>query len=109
MLPVNPEAIGLFGLFATVICFGLAASAAVMVGKEIGDDALFTVGLQNYHFKNIESFFNISYEAICKLQKPRSVATSCQDILMEYFREHEMLDAAVDGRMTILAPDGTAR
>jgi len=28
---------------------------------------------------------------------------------MEYFREHEMLDAAVDGRMTILAPDGTAR
>ena len=23
MIPVNPEAIGLFGLFATVICFGL--------------------------------------------------------------------------------------
>ena len=77
------------------------------VGKEIGDDALFTVGLQNYHFKNIESFFNISYDTICKLQKPRSVATSCQDILMEYFREHEMLDAVVDGRMTILPP--TAR
>ena len=76
------------------------------VGKEIGDDALFTVGLQNYHFKNIESFFNISYDTICKLQKPRSVATSCQDILMEYFREHEMLDAVVDGRMTILPPAG---
>ena len=60
------------------------------------------MGLQNYHFKNIESFFNISYDTLCKLQKPRSVATSCQDILMEYFREHEMLDAAVDGRMTIL-------
>ena len=77
------------------------------VGKEIGDDALFTVGLQNYHFKNIESFFNISYDTLCKIQKPRSVATSCQDILMEYFREHEMVDAAVDGRMTILPP--TAR
>ena len=51
------------------------------VGKEIGDDALFTVGLQNYHFKNIESFFNISYDTLCKLQKPRSVATSCQDML----------------------------
>ena len=76
------------------------------VGKEISDDALFTVGLQNYHFKNIESFFNISYDTICKLQKPRSVATSCQDILMEYFREHEMLDAAVYGRMTILPPAG---
>ena len=74
------------------------------VGKEIGDDALFTVGLQNYHFKNIEIFFNISYDTLCKLQKPRSVATSCQDILMEYFREHEMVDAVVDGRMTILPP-----
>ena len=76
------------------------------MGKEISDDALFTVGLQNYHFKNIESFFNISYDTICKLQKPRSVATSCQDVLMEYFREHEMVDAAVDGRMTILPPAG---
>ena len=74
-------------------------------GKEVSDVALFTVGLQNYHFKKkIESFFNISYDTLCKLQKPRSVAASCQDILMEYFREHEMLDAAVDGRMTILPP-----
>lgn len=48
----------------------------------------------------------ISYDTICKLQKPRSVATSCQDVLMEYFREHEMVDAAVDGRMTILPPAG---
>ena len=65
--------------------------------------------MQNYHFKNIESFFNISYDTLCKLQKPRSVATSCQDILMEYFREHEMLDAAVDGRMTILPPTARER
>ena len=74
------------------------------VGKEISDDALFTVGLQNYHFQNMESFFHLSYDTVCKLQKPRSVATSCQDILMEYFREHEMVDAVVDGRMTILPP-----
>ena len=85
--------------YRLIAAFDVAQSE---VGKEISDDALFTVGLQNYHFKNIESFFNISYDTICKLQKPRSVATSCQDILMEYFREHEMLDAVVDGRMTIL-------
>ena len=84
--------------YRLIAAFDVAQSE---VGKEISDDALFTVGLQNYHFKNIESFFNISYETICKLQKPRSVATSCQDILMEYFREHEWLDSAVDGRMTI--------
>ena len=87
--------------YRLIAAFDVAQSE---VGKEISDDALFTVGLQNYHFKNIESFFNISYDTLCKLQKPRSVATSCQDILMEYFREHEMLDAAVDGRTTILPP-----
>ena len=60
--------------YRLIAAFDVAQSE---VGKEISDDALFTVGLQNYHFKNIESFFNISYDTICKLQKPRSVATSC--------------------------------
>lgn len=40
------------------------------------------------------------YDVIVDL-RPDS-PTFGQDILMEYFREHEMLDAAVDGRMTIL-------
>ena len=43
----------------------------------------------------------LSYETISKLQKPRCIASSCQDILIEYFGEHEWLDAVVDGRMTI--------
>ena len=72
------------------------------VGKEIADTAIFTVGMQNYHFQNIESFLNISHKTLAQLQKPRSVATSCQDILLEYFREHEWLDAKVDGRMEII-------
>lgn len=39
MLPVNPEAIGLFGLFATVICFGLEQ---VGVGVKGADPAKLT-------------------------------------------------------------------
>ena len=85
--------------YRLIAAFDVAQSE---VGKEISDDALFTVGLQNYHFQNIESFFNISYDTLCSIQKPRSVATSCQDILLEYFRENELVDAIVDGRMTIL-------
>ena len=60
------------------------------------------IRMQNYHFQNIESFLNISHKTLAQLQKPRSVATSCQDILLEYFREHEWLDAKVDGRMEII-------
>ena len=71
------------------------------LGREISDDTVFTVGMQNFHFQNVEKFLSISYETISQLQKPRCIASSCQDILMEYFREHEWLDSAVDGRMTI--------
>ena len=39
MLPVNPEAIGLFGLFATVICFGLEQVHAVLEGPDGETDA----------------------------------------------------------------------
>ena len=42
MLPVNPEAIGLFGLFATVICFGLEQ---VGVGVKDGDPQKITRSL----------------------------------------------------------------
>ena len=71
------------------------------LGREISDDTVFTVGMQNFHFQNVEKFLSISYETISQLQKPRCIASSCQDILMEYFREHEWLDSAVDGRMTM--------
>ena len=71
------------------------------LGEEISDDTIFTVGMQNFHFQNVEKFLRISHETISELQKPRCIASSCQDILIEYFMEHEWLDAVVDGRMTI--------
>ena len=42
MLPVNPEAIGLFGLIATVICFGLEQ---IGVGVKGADHAKLTTSL----------------------------------------------------------------
>lgn len=42
MLPVNPEAIGVFGLFATVICFGLEQ---IGVGVKGGDSEKITRSL----------------------------------------------------------------
>ena len=71
------------------------------IGEEVSNDTIFAVGMQNFHFQNVEKFLRISYETISEIQKPRCIATSCQDILMEYFREHEWLDSVVDGRMTI--------
>lgn len=56
MLPVNPEAIGLFGLFATVICFGLEQ---VGIGVKGGDPEKITrsLGLVAIFFGGVTQVF----------------------------------------------------
>ena len=58
MLPVNPEAIGLFGLFATVICFGLEQ---VGVGVKGADHAKLTrsLGYIGIYLGTVFSFFGL--------------------------------------------------
>ena len=70
-------------------------------GEEVTDERIFTVGMQNFHFQNITSFFDVTREEIARLQKPRTIATSCQDVLIEYFQEYEWLDHWLDGRITV--------
>lgn len=70
-------------------------------GEEITDERIFTVGMQDFHFQNITSFFDVTREEIARLQKSRTIATSCQDVILEYFQEHEWLDHWLDGRITV--------
>ena len=49
--------------------------------------------------KRISKTYNIPKNA--RLQKPRTIATSCQDVILEYFQEHEWLDHWLDGRITV--------
>ena len=70
-------------------------------GQEVDDDRLFKVGLQNYHYINIESGFGISLDEINKNGKPRMVASSCRDILEEYLSENQHLDSSGSGRIII--------
>ena len=70
--------------------------------SEVEEERIYTVGMQNFHFQNIARFFDISMEEIEKNQRPRMIATSCHDVILEYFNEHEWLDSEVDGRMSIV-------
>ncbi|MGI6334047.1 MAG: bifunctional metallophosphatase/5'-nucleotidase [Saccharofermentanales bacterium] len=70
-------------------------------GKEIEDEDVFTVGLQNFHFSNLESFLNISFKEAEEIQKPRVVSTSCLDVVEEYLGKHHLLDRDVEGRIII--------
>ena len=64
-------------------------------GKPVKNDDLFKVGLQKFHFLNIEEGFNTTVKALEENGKSRICATSCRDVLEEYLSTHQHLDSNV--------------
>lgn len=71
-------------------------------GEEVYDGSLFTVGMQNFHFLNMDSFFNLRSDEVAKNQKPRILSTSSLDIIIEYLSSHHKLDYDFDQRVVIV-------
>lgn len=71
-------------------------------GKPVEDDKIYKIGLQQFHFNNLEDFFNISFDEISENVKPVVVATSCLGIFDEYMSNHQNLDREITGRLVIL-------
>ncbi len=65
-------------------------------GSPIADDALFAVGLQDYHYKNLEAFFGLSQEEV-KASK-RVVATSSTSVIEEWLCQQELVTAPAEAR-----------
>ena len=71
-------------------------------GEPVTDDLRIKIGLQDYHFKNFSDFFGVPIDEVRANMKPKVVATSEQNIILEYFSTNEGLDAKVEGRITVL-------
>ena len=71
-------------------------------GREIEEGRIYRVGLQYFHFKNIEDFFSVSYQDIVKNGDPKVLATSCRDVVDEYLSNNQCLDSCVCGRLTLV-------
>ena len=65
-------------------------------GRNIKDDDIFKLGLQKYHFTNIEDGFGITLEEIEKNGPSKIIATSCRDLLEEYLSNNQHLDSWVE-------------
>lgn len=72
-------------------------------GAEIQDEQVFTIGLQQFHYMNLEEFLDLSPVQVEKLQKPRVISTSCHDILEQYLKSHRRLSRSVEGRIAVTA------
>ena len=64
--------------------------------KAVKDDDTFKLGLQKYHFINMEGGFNITLKELEKNGKSRVVATSCRDVLEEYLSTNQLLDVDIE-------------
>lgn len=71
-------------------------------GREIEDDDMLKLGLQNFHFNNFTDFFDVPIEEVSENMRPRMVATSCCGIYEELLATSANLDAHIEGRITIL-------
>lgn len=69
--------------------------------QPLADGKVLSVGIQSFHFKNIEHFLDLPLEEAESIQKARSISTSCTDILEEYLSSSNRLDSAVEGRITV--------
>lgn len=74
-------------------------------GEDVADDRMFSIGLQAFHYKNLEDSFDIKLEDIKKNMNPRAIATSCKSVLEEYLSEHQQLDHQVGDRLVVLGLD----
>jgi 5'-nucleotidase len=74
-------------------------------GKPIEDDKIYTVGLQDYHFKNLKNSFDLEIEDIEKNHMHRAVATSCADVLEEMFKARQHMNSSVQGRLVLHLTD----
>ena len=72
-----------------------------LYGRNITDDQHIKIGLQGYHFNNMDTSFDITLEEVSKNRVPRIVAMSCVGIYQELLVNMRNIDSKVDGRITV--------
>lgn len=70
-------------------------------GHELEADEVVSIGVQAFHFSNINDFFDVSAEEISAVENPRMISTSCTDILDEYLSANPKTEARVEKRIEI--------
>ena len=67
-------------------------------GTQVENDSVYSACFEEYHFINIERKLNLPKEEVENLHS-RTIASSCRDILIEYFRTHQNLSSKPRGRL----------
>ncbi len=69
--------------------------------EDIDDNRLYTIGIQNFHYSNLEKNLGLTFDEVKQLFIPKVISTSCINILDEFLTEHLLLDGDIEGRIII--------
>lgn len=70
--------------------------------KPVENDKLYKIALQDHHFNNSELYLNISNEELLKSGNSKVVATSSQQVLLEYLKNHQNIDSKIEERLVFI-------
>ena len=73
-------------------------------GKEVQDEERYSAAMQSYFFCSIDSFLGISVEEISVNGDPEELASSQQNVLLEYFEAHDYIKLGGEKRLLIHDP-----
>ncbi len=68
-------------------------------GHPVENTEFYTLCLQGYHFNNAKEYLNVPKEELMESGECKTVTTSAQQVLEEYFRNHQNVDSRVEERL----------
>lgn len=81
----------------------LTACQALSIHQQpVQPNQQYTVGLQGYHASNAKPNLDVTMDELTELGRGRVVATCVQDLVLEYFREHQNFREEIEGRLVYL-------
>lgn len=70
-------------------------------GEPIDEERVFSVGLQHFHYQNMEDAFDLMLEDLRKNHADRVVSTSCTQVIEEALLAGQHQNATGEGRLTL--------
>lgn len=70
-------------------------------GEPIDEQRVFSVGLQHFHYTNLQDSFDLTLDELWENHADRVVSTSCTDVIEEVLLAGRHQDASGEGRLVI--------
>ena len=70
-------------------------------GKEVQDEERYSIAVQSYFYCSIEEYFGITQEEVLENGEPEEMTSSMQNVLIDYFDNHEFIKLEEEKRLLI--------